>query len=154
MAHVELNLGSDRACKGEYGAYVGALYHLSGRSGTLTQFDMNDPRYDVTKPGMLINKSLRTVKNELGIEIEPDHLIALAVSRICIPKPLKVGEERTHPRKQLERVASLAIANSVDEIEKVMPLNVAEQNITPHGMVMPAEFSLGRHRLNRLYTCR
>lgn len=134
MSDVELNLGSERACRGEYGAYVGALYHLSGRSGTLTQFDMNDPRYDVAKPGVLINKSLRVVKNELGIEVEPDRLIALAISRICIPKPPKLGEERMHPRVRLERVASLAIASSTDDIEKVMPLNKAEQNVTPHGI--------------------
>jgi hypothetical protein len=136
MADFELNLSSPQACTGDNGVYVGVLYHLSEHGkGLITPFDMDDPRYDVRRPGTLIKRTRTAIKKERGIEVVPDKLIALAVNRLCTPKVSEDEEELTHERVRLERVASLAIANAATDIEKINPLTKQEiDSISSHGV--------------------
>jgi hypothetical protein len=134
MAHVELNLSSSHACSGERGAYEGVLYFLSGNNGLARQFDLDDPQYDMSDPGKLIHESRSIVESNFKIEVRPEQLIALAVSRICIRKRHDDGSSHENERVRLERVASLAITTSAHDIEKIKSLNGLERNISAHGI--------------------
>jgi hypothetical protein len=143
MAHVELNLSSANPCRGERGSYEGVLYFLSGNNGQARQFDMDDPQYDIRKPGELIDESRAIVEANFGIEVKPEQLIALAVSRICIRKRHDDGASQENERVRLERVASLAITNAGHVIEKIKPLSREERMLTPHGIGFARRVSPG-----------
>jgi hypothetical protein len=116
MAHLERNIESEVACKGP-GIYPVRAYVVSGRKLVTVSTTLNRYAFKNETPANITKEVQETVGKELGMSgsLPLYNLAAFCVMKECERKKHDTWQARPK-RVRLERLTSVAIARSLDDI--------------------------------------